>query len=373
MKQGQFKDPMVDFYQPFQSGEGTCFPIFPWNYYNTNKCGGKGGKKQKGGNSCQTPESYTNGMDCGNVKDVPTDMRKYFGPFSYPPTPYPMNPNCKGGKKGGNKKGGNALVGKQYLTQPLVPTTPSKPSDLQYNGSFSDTDSNWKQRLTGSGVPSEPQPLTKECIKNNLGVPWATSAGGSYAPYNTKSCGCTGGAKKKSAKKTKKTASKKKRTVSKKRSTSRRKTVKKGGDGMTYRGASECGQSSNMSDGPPFSPSWKYGCDTKKGGKKKASLGKKKTKKGKSKTPKRKLSKKKASKKGGAGSDFALTLASRGPANYPDMSEAQFRQFTKTGQYIPNSMLKYAAAPISTGYMKDPNPYPVGYNSNTCGGKNKKK
>jgi hypothetical protein len=76
---------------------------------------------------------------------------------------------------------------------------------------------------------------------------------------------------------------------------------------------------------------------------------------------------------GGVGSDFALTLASRGPANYPDGPSAdRFRFFNKSSQFIPNSMLKWAAAPISTGWMPDPNPYPQAYND-YCGGKKKVK
>ena len=205
-------------------------------------------------------------------------MPPSFGPFAYPPTPYPMNPNCKGGKK--NKKGGTSLVGKNYLTQPLVPNTPSKPSDLQYNGSFSENQSSdWKQRLTGQGVKVPEQPLTKECVKNNYGVPWATSAGGSYAPYNSQSCRCrSGGAKKKNVKK----SAQKKKSVQKrgKSKTKTKRSLKKGGNGMDYRGAPSCGVSSNMADGPPFSPSWKYGCDstTKKVGGRKASLGKRQKK-----------------------------------------------------------------------------------------------
>jgi hypothetical protein len=66
--------------------------------------------------------------------------------------------------------------------------------------------------------------------------------------------------------------------------------------------------------------------------------------------------------KGGV-SDFATTLSSRGPINYPDALSAQrFRYFNKTGTYIPNTQLQYAAAPISTGYEADPNPYPIAYN-----------
>lgn len=74
----------------------------------------------------------------------------------------------------------------------------------------------------------------------------------------------------------------------------------------------------------------------------------------------------------GVGSDFATTLASRGPCNYPDAKSADlFRIFNKTSEFIPNSMLKYAAAPISTGYSPDPNPFPRAYNDDFIGGKKK--
>ena len=68
-------------------------------------------------------------------------------------------------------------------------------------------------------------------------------------------------------------------------------------------------------------------------------------------------SKQKKSLKGGDGSDFASTLNSRGPSNAPDNhqgvdGEKWFRQFNKTGQYIPNSQLSKAAAPKFTGGPK---------------------
>ena len=56
--------------------------------------------------------------------------------------------------------------------------------------------------------------------------------------------------------------------------------------------------------------------------------------------------------KGGDGSAFSSTLNSRGPSNYPDMSEKMFRQFSKSGTYIPNSKLSQAAAPKLTGGPK---------------------
>jgi hypothetical protein len=83
-------------------------------------------------------------------------------------------------------------------------------------------------------------------------------------------------------------------------------------------------------------------------------------------------SKKKSRNLKGGVSDFATTLSSRGPINYPDALSAQrFRYFNKTGTYIPNTQLQYAAAPISTGYEADPNPYPMAYNDYIGGAKNK--
>jgi len=75
-------------------------------------------------------------------------------------------------------------------------------------------------------------------------------------------------------------------------------------------------------------------------------------KKQKKVAPKKKISKK---QKGGSnGSDFAATLNSRGPANWPDdhwgvPGDVWFRQFNKTGEYIPNSQLPYAATPTFAG------------------------
>ena len=98
-----------------------------------------------------------------------------------------------------------------------------------------------------------------------------------------------------------------------------------------------------------------------KGGKKSSPKKSKKPKKTKKSSPKKakktsssKKPKKSSPKKykgGGNGSDFALTLASRGPANAPDKfwgvdGEKWFRQFNKTGQYIPNSRLAEAATPL---------------------------
>ena len=63
---------------------------------------------------------------------------------------------------------------------------------------------------------------------------------------------------------------------------------------------------------------------------------------------------KKSIKKGGDGSDFASTTNSRGPVNAPDdywgvPGEQWFKQFNKTGEYIPNSKLAVAATPLLAG------------------------
>ena len=114
--------------------------------------------------------------------------------------------------------------------------------------------------------------------------------------------------------------------------------------------------------------------------KRSSSKGAKKPAKAKAKSSSSKGAKKKPRKlKGGddsagVGSDFATTLASRGPCNYPDAKSADlFRIFNKTSEFIPNSMLKYAAAPQSTGYAPDPNPYPRAYNDDFIGGTKKTK
>jgi len=82
-------------------------------------------------------------------------------------------------------------------------------------------------------------------------------------------------------------------------------------------------------------------------------------------TSKSKTASKSKVKKGGSnGSDFSTTLNSRGPSNAPDdywgvPGETWFRQFNKTGDYIPNSKLAIAATPSLVGKNND---IVVGYN-----------
>lgn len=93
---------------------------------------------------------------------------------------------------------------------------------------------------------------------------------------------------------------------------------------------------------------------------------------------------KRKSKKGG-GSAYLPVHNSSGPVNTPDIGWSNglsnFRQFTKTGEYIPNSNLTAAAAPISAGIAKDMSVPPTGHAydpyastlGSLIGGKRKKK
>jgi hypothetical protein len=93
-----------------------------------------------------------------------------------------------------------------------------------------------------------------------------------------------------------------------------------------------------------------------KGGKKNVKKDSKKDSKKIKKNIKKVIKKvsKKVKKGGSNGSDFALTLNSRGPVNAPDdywgvPGETWFRQFNKSGDYIPNSKLPLEATPILAG------------------------
>ena len=521
------RDPSVSFYQPFQSGEGMCYPAFPWNYYKTETTPMFGGKKSKSKKGGAAP-SYANGMDCKNMDAKELDLKANFGPFMYPPTEMPMNPQ-DGGKKTRKQKGGKNLVGAEYANQPLVPSTPSVPAD--YVGDAYLSSPAQKVALTGSGVVQKPNPLTEKFLDNNMGITYATQAGGKKSRKQKAGSNCATGA---NSPRNVDSFAEAEMDGGKKRGRGRPRKLK-GGDDMDdreaqlqgalgdndaalgrapaslkggnihYRGAAKADTPSNMSDGDVWHPEWKYGgmeggkkkgrkqrggddiptpdatfgsapaadelqlgetsaahvlkapkstgpldvtpenpgssqavmaqmaADTvvpdaemdggaKKKKAKKSSRSKSPTRKTKTvekkaprskspakkttrakspakkaprakspvkkapraKTPAKKTDKKKADKKKadkkkdskqkGGVSDFATTLASRGPANYPDhISKELFRYFNKTGTFIPNSQLKFAAAPILTGAEPDPNPYPVAYNEFVGGQKKDKK
>ena len=61
---------------------------------------------------------------------------------------------------------------------------------------------------------------------------------------------------------------------------------------------------------------------------------------------------KKTKHKGGGSSDWRSTVYSRGSSIAPNMPLDQFRQFSKNGQYIPQTAMACAAAPISSGCVQ---------------------
>ena len=111
------RDPMDSFNKPFQSGDGLCYPIYAKNYYKTQTSPMYGGKKSNASKKSQKG---------GNT----------IGDYSQPSTAsdYP----------------GNA-----YLTSPSE-----------------------RNALTGSGVPQAMNPLTERFLNNNMGITYATQAGG---------------------------------------------------------------------------------------------------------------------------------------------------------------------------------------------------
>jgi len=248
-----------------------------------------------------------------------------------------------------------------------------------------------------------------EIDKINSSLAWATQAGGtelaseyytsalqgSYAPYNaSKDEKCGGGRKKRVLRggigmgQAEGIMNQKKDNMDGSMETANQ--VTGGGCGCGYKPKSS-GMKRGGSDGyyadtvtgdnPVVEKVEKLDGQLDGGAKKKRSSSSKGTKKAKKPSSTTKKAKKPSSRKhkggddsAGVGSDFATTLASRGPCNYPDGKSADlFRIFNKTSEFIPNSMLKYAAAPISTGYSPDPNPYPRAFNDDFIGGTKKTK
>jgi len=55
---------------------------------------------------------------------------------------------------------------------------------------------------------------------------------------------------------------------------------------------------------------------------------------------KRRNSKRRLRKQRGSGSDWKMTLYSRGPVNTPNQNPDDFRMFTQTAEFIPNEALR---------------------------------
>lgn len=321
----------------FQSGDSVCNPINEREYYNTNYTpmfDGKGGASKKTKKTSSTKKE----------KKAPS---KKTGKKA---------PSKKTGKKPAKKRGGaDAFDEIDKINSSLA----------------------WATQAGGTELASE----------------YYTSAQqGSYAPYNaSKDEKCGGGRKKRVVRGGISMGSAENRMGS---SMGRMNGSMAAANSATKGGGCGCGYKPRTS-GARRGGSDGYYADTITGDdavvERISTLdgqldgGAKAKKRSSSKEPKKTKSSSKGTKKktqkhkggddsAGVGSDFATTLASRGPCNYPDGKSADlFRIFNKTSEFIPNSMLKYAAAPVSTGYAPDPNPYPRAYNDDFIGGTKKRK
>jgi hypothetical protein len=202
--------------------------------------------------------------------------------------------NKKGGKKINNKNKKRLQKGAGcYSTKSLIPDQVSSPSDLKNNGSFSMTQKNWKDMLTGFGVQSKGDAISnEELMKNNYGIDYAIQAGGKNNRNNKKNM--------------------------------------KGGQNINKDDLQTNEFQSQINDANQHAG--QASISQTAGGSKKNQ---------------------KKVQKGGIGSAWVSSQMSRGAVNAPNMPMNQFRSFTKTGQYIPNDMLQFAAAPISTGVVED--------------------
>ena len=111
------RDPMDSFNKPFQSGDGLCYPIYAKNYYKTQTSPMYGGKKSK-----TSKKSQKGGNTIGNYSRASTAS-------DYP--------------------------GEAFLTRPSE-----------------------RNALTGSGVSQPINSLTESFLNSNMGITYATQAGG---------------------------------------------------------------------------------------------------------------------------------------------------------------------------------------------------
>jgi len=352
-------DPNMGFQEPgFISGSGKCNPINEKEYYNTQYTpmfDGKGGAsknltKKKASTTKKSAKKPTKKSSSKKHtrKRGGTDS---FDEFSKLNITFPYATHT----------GGTELASEYY-------TSAQQGSYAPYNSSKDEKiGGGRKKKMSGGGEMDEYQGR----MSGSMGQASATTA---VAETVTKGGGCGCGYNPKSTKETnammggKKAKSKPKKTKPK---------AKRGGSGNdgyyanTLTGDDTVNESSEELDGQ-----LNGGAKKKKTSKTKSKTLKKTKSKTLKKTKSKTLSKRHTGgdDSAGVGSDFATTLASRGPCNYPDGKSADlFRIFNKTSEFIPNSQLKYAAAPISTGVSPDPNPYPRAYNDDFIGGTKKAK
>ena len=234
--------------------------------------------------------------------------------------------------------------------------------------------------LSGNGIVSAYGPIESGDVGTGMLAPYTASTCSSADPNTAMK---TGGAKSKAKKDSKPKSKKdskskaKKDSKSKAKKDSKPKHKSKGGDGPipyisddtvnaiqgTVTGAINGFSSFMQQLDADYLKSVQYAESIKignqrliQGGKKTAST-KKTADKKKTASTKKTADKKKHGKKkvgGSTGSDWATSQGSRGPSNAPDdywgvPGEEWFRQFNKTGDYIPNSQLPYAATPELAG------------------------
>lgn len=247
----------------FQSGECGCTLFDPAKYYAHPISALWGGakksekrtqkKKQNGGEGCAL-------QDDGKVVSAAQQR----GAVLY------------GGKGKAKKAKTTKRKAHKGGANSLIPTTPSTPNMLNGQGPFTDSNPNWKQAGTGSGLGEAVYKLNAEQMTMNKGLGYETS----------------GGARK---------------TKAKKATTTKRK--QKGGEEFAQ---DKLNNLDKLID--------QIGSGKGKKKSAKATKGKKKTQRG-------------------GGSDFLMVHNSRGPINYPTMSPEKFRLFTQTGDYLTNQQL----------------------------------
>ena len=316
----------------FQSGDSICNPIDESEYYNTNYTpmfDGKGGASKKAKKPSTAKKAKKPSSTAKKAKK-PSSTKKRGGADSFADFEA-MNISLPYA----TQTGGTELASEYY-------TSAQQGSYAPYNASTDKKCGGCKKRVLRGGGQMD-------YYENEMGQ---TQSGmtGSMASANSarKGGGCGCGYKPKTS------------------------GTKRGGGNDGYYANTLTGDDAVFESEEKFDGQLNGGAAKVKAKKKSSSSMGTKKPKTKSSSSKRKL--KGGDDSAGVGSDFATTLASRGPCNYPDAKSADlFRIFNKTSEFIPNSMLKYAAAPQSTGYAPDPNPYPRAYNDDFIGGTKKTK
>ena len=384
------RDPMDSFDKPFQSGDGLCYPIYAKNYYKTQTTPMFGGRKtkksQKGGNTIgeyfqsSTPSDYPGNayLSSPNQRNeltgdgVPQKMNSLTESFLNSNMGITYATQAGGGRKK-NKRGG--IGANEFNSSAGVMNKQNNQNSGTLNRAEKQQQSGGKNVVQEEMYVAPPPPTQVLSASAPSSGVFPIISGGKYKKYSKK------GGNPDAAGIPEITES----FISMMNGGRYKKYSKKGGNmppGDMPPGAQPAGmQPDILADMPQVMSGGRYKKYSKKGGNRIFTTGSNFSSQPAGIDTQMAASgsvmsggRKKSSRtlKGGV-SDFATTLSSRGPINYPDgLSAQRFRYFNKTGTYIPNSQLQYAAAPISTGYEPDPNPYPMAYNDYIGGGAKKK-